>query len=149
MATGVALLAVVAGVRIAVASGPPESASAPTAALAHVPSDLRGRPVFNAYRFGGFLIFSGVRPYIDSRAEVYGDTFRDQFLMLQGGDPCAFAAEAARRGFAWTILEPASPLIKVLDNSPDWRRLYSDDRAVVHVHRGGFWARPPSYCGRS
>jgi hypothetical protein len=149
MATAIVLMAVVAGVRIAVASGPPESASAPVAALARVPPNLRGRPVFNAYRFGGFLIFNGVRPYIDSRAEVYGDTFRDHFLMLQRGDPCAFAAEAASRGFAWTILEPASPLIQVLDHSPDWRRLYSDDQAVVHVHRGGFWGRPPSYCGRS
>ena len=79
MATGIVLIVVVASVRIAVASGPPESVSAPAAALARVPPDLRGRPVFNAYRFGGFLIFSGVRPYIDSRAEVYGDTFRDQF----------------------------------------------------------------------
>lgn len=148
IAAAVALSALIAAGRIAAASGPPDSASAPAAALAHVPADLRARPVFNAYRFGGFLIFSGVRPYIDSRAEVYGDAFRNRFLILQGGDACAFAAEAAGRVFAWTILEPTSPLIPMLDRSPDWRRLYADDRAVVHVHRGNRWKGSPSGCGR-
>jgi hypothetical protein len=139
---GGALAALVGGAKMAVATRPPDSPSAPAAALARVPANLRRRPVFNAYRFGGFLIFSGVRPYIDSRAEVYGDAFRNQFLALQGGDACAFAAEAARREFAWTILEPASPLIPELDHSPNWRRLYADDRAVVHVHQGAAWSRP-------
>jgi hypothetical protein len=143
IAAAAALAAVVAVGRIAVASGSPDSASAPSVALAHVPPSLKERPVFNAYRFGGFLIFSGVRPYIDSRAEVYGDAFRNRFLALQGGDACAFAAEAAKRGFAWTILEPASPLIPALDRSPDWRRLYADSHAIVHVHQGGAWTRPP------
>ncbi len=132
--------------RIALGYGPGENGSAPAAALAHVPPGLRSRPVFNAYRFGGFLIFNGVKPYIDSRAEVYGDTFRTAFLALQGGDSCAFASEAARRGFAWTILDPESPLLPVLDHASGWRRLYADRYAVVHVHDGDVWDRPASTC---
>jgi hypothetical protein len=130
-----AALALAAG-RIALGGAPADSRVNPGAALAHVPAPLRALPTFNAYPFGGFLIFNGVRPYIDSRAEVYGDAFRNGFLRLEDGDAAAFREEAARRGFGWTILEPGAPLVAALDASPDWRRLYADRFAVVHVRRG-------------
>jgi hypothetical protein len=31
--------------------------------------------VLNTYGFGGYLIFSGVRPFIDGRSDMYGDAF--------------------------------------------------------------------------
>jgi hypothetical protein len=129
------VLAALAGGRVALGGAPADSRVNPAAALAHVPAAVRRLPVFNAYPFGGLLIFSGVRPYIDSRAEVYGDAFRERFLRLQGGDFAAFRAEAAARHIAWTILEPGSPLEAAIDASPDWRRAYADRFAVVHVRR--------------
>ena len=50
-----------------------DGSSAPISALAAVPPDLRAKPVLNEYGFGGYLIFSHVRPFIDGRAELYGD----------------------------------------------------------------------------
>ena len=41
----------------------------------HVPASLVHAPVLNEYAFGGYLIFNDVRPFIDSRAELYGDRF--------------------------------------------------------------------------
>jgi hypothetical protein len=129
-------LALAAG-RVALGGPPADSRVNPAAALAHVPAAVRGMPTFNAYPFGGFLIFSGVRPYIDSRAEVYGDAFRDRFLRLQAGDADAFRREVLARGIAWTILEPGTPLEAAIDASPAWRRVYADRFAVVHVRRDG------------
>jgi hypothetical protein len=134
---GVGLALGLAAGRLALGGAPADSRVNPATALAHVPAAVRALPTFNAYPFGGLLIFSGVRPYIDSRAEVYGDAFRDRFLRLQGGDALAFQREAAGRGIAWTILEPGSPLEAVIDASPAWRRLYADRYAVVHVRRDG------------
>ena len=34
-----------------------------------------------------------------------------------------------------TLLAPATPAAALLDRSPGWQRLYSDDVAVVHVRR--------------
>jgi len=110
-----------------------DSPVAPGAALSHVPQALRARPVFNAYAFGGYLILEGVRPYIDSRAEVYGDPFRALYLRLASGDGALFARELEARRIGWTLLEPASPLAAALDRTPGWRRLYADRFAVVHV----------------
>jgi hypothetical protein len=40
-------------------------------------------------------------------------------------------------GFRWTILTPDSRLVKLLDARRDWRRLYADKYAVVHVYAPG------------
>lgn len=122
-----------AGLRLAWPVRLADSPVAPAAALSRVPDAVRAGPVFNAYAFGGYLIFEGVRPYIDSRAEVYGDPFRARYLRLASGDAALFARELEARRIDWTLLEPASPLIAVLDRTPGWRRLYSDRFAVVHV----------------
>src|SRR5439155_24073164 len=41
--------------------------STPTAALAAVAADHVDGPVLNDYEFGGYLVFSGVKPFIDGR----------------------------------------------------------------------------------
>lgn len=133
-AAGGLLAALLVAARLAIPLAPADSAAAPGAALAHVPASLRGQPVFNAYPFGGYLIFNGVRPYIDSRAELYGDAFLANYLKLQD-DPAALSRELAARHVAWAMLEPGSSPAILLDESPDWRRLYADRYAVVYLRR--------------
>jgi hypothetical protein len=106
---------------------------APQAALDHVPHQLAGRPVLNAYGFGGYLIFRGVRPFIDSRAELYGDDFLANYARIVAPETKALTATVSRYKVAWTIFPPDSPVVTVLDLLPGWHRFYSDDIAVVHV----------------
>jgi hypothetical protein len=109
----------------------------PIAALAHVPASIRSEPVFDAARYGGFLILKGVRPYIDSRAELYGDAFRADYLRMASGDACRLGRELQARRIGWTLLEPGSTMAAVLDAAAGWRRLYADRFAVVHVRTTG------------
>jgi hypothetical protein len=134
--SGLALLAcvlVVAVPRLAVPVELGNRTSAPQAALAHVPASLRGQPVLNAYPFGGYLMLQGDRPYIDSRAEVYGDAFLADYARLNAGDPQAVAAALADPRIRWTLLEPGTPLAQAMDHAPGWKRLYADPVAVAHV----------------
>jgi hypothetical protein len=124
---------ILAGVRLALPVRLDDSTVALATALSRVPEAVRARPVFNAYAFGGYLIFAGVRPYIDSRAEVYGDPFRARYLSLASGDGALFAHELEARRIGWTLLEPSSSLVAQLDRTPGWSRLYADRFAVVHV----------------
>jgi len=105
----------------------------PDHALARVPQALRGQPVLNDYGFGGYLIFEGVRPFIDSRAELYGDRFLANYARIMAPDPKALAQALARYRVAWTILPPSSPAVAMLDLMPGWHRLSTDAIAVVHV----------------
>jgi hypothetical protein len=79
------------------------------------------------------MIFEGVRPFIDGRAELYGDKFIGLFLDIAHPDPGVLKQTLVSRDIAWTILAPLNPAIVVMDTMPGWRRLYSDRYSVVHV----------------
>ncbi len=117
---------------------------APMAALAAVPAELREQPVLNGYRFGGYLIFAHVRPFIDGRADMYGGAMLGLYDKVAGGDPASVEATLARYRIAWTIFPPNERIVPFLDREPGWRRLYSDSVAVVHVRDD---AGPPNPAG--
>lgn len=112
-----------------------DNRATPIAALAHVPPALAAQPVFNSYDFGGWLVFNGVRDFIDGRNDMYGDAFMKTYLAVErDGDPATAAATFARWKIAWAILPPGTRLGALLDHTPAWRRLYADKFAAV-------WAR--------
>jgi hypothetical protein len=106
----------------------------PVSALAHVPRFVRETPVLNDYGFGGYLIWNGVRPFIDSRADLYGDIFLRNYADMVSPDKDVLAATLAFHHARWTIFPRQAPVVKLLDATPGWRRFYSDKLAVVHVH---------------
>ncbi|HWO48170.1 MAG TPA: hypothetical protein VNM41_08920, partial [Solirubrobacterales bacterium] len=67
------------------------------------------------------------------RADMYGDTFTADHNAIVLGDGAAFDRAVQRFGVRWTMLQPGSPLIAVLDRDPRWRRAYADRWAVIHV----------------
>ena len=107
----------------------------PLTALGQIPKDIRRRPVLNGYSFGGPMIMLGLKPYIDGRADMYGDKFTLNYITILRGDMLSFDRAAKRWDIVWTILPPKAPLVSRLDHSPDWRRFYADQWAVVHVRR--------------
>jgi hypothetical protein len=129
------ILAAVLG-RLLVAEVRVDGPTAPIAALAHVPTALRRQPVLNDYDFGGYLIFEGVRPYIDGRADMYGDAFVAEDDLIQRGGQAATARALSHYAIRWSILRPDRPLVGVLDRTPGWKRLYADKFAVVQAKEG-------------
>lgn len=107
--------------------------AAPITALSHVPPALAAQPVFNDYNFGGYLIFTHIRPFIDGRADMYGDAFMRQYLSATLPEKVALETAFRDYGIRWTILAQGSPAIGLLDAMPHWCRLYADDVAVVHA----------------
>ena len=127
-----ALAVVLAAGRMAVPVVRVDGEATPLTALAQVPPTLAGRPMLNNYDFGGYLIFKGVKPFIDGRNDLYGDAQVRRFLQIRGGDRPSLDAAVRQYGVAWTLLQPGEPLVAVLDAMPGWRRLYADRYAVVH-----------------
>jgi hypothetical protein len=113
-----------------------DGSSAPISALDAVPPDLRAKPVLNDYGFGGYLIWSRVRPFIDARAELYGDPMLSLYDKLQAGDPATIGTTLKRYDIAWAIFPPDARIVAILDHTPGWRRLYSDATAVVQARDG-------------
>ena len=134
-ATVAAALAI-GGARLIVPVVRTDGAAAPISALSAAPPELRAKPVLNDYAFGGYLIFEHVRPFIDGRAELYGDALMSLYGRLQAGDEADVESALKRYGIAWTIFAPDSRMVAILDRKPGWRRLYADATAVVHVGDG-------------
>jgi hypothetical protein len=130
-AAGFAAL-VIARLALPVARG--DDPISPVTALAHVPRFVRETPVVNDYAFGGYLIWNGIRPFIDSRADLYGDIFLENYAALTEPDKDTLASTLTYYHARWTIFRADQPVVKVLDATPGWHRFYADKLAVIHVH---------------
>jgi hypothetical protein len=89
--------------------------------------------VLNDYAFGGYLIFAGIPTFIDGRSELYGGPFIERYNRgLALVDLDGFFNLLDQYKIEATLLEPNTPAVALLDRLPGWRRVYSDDVAVVH-----------------
>lgn len=126
-----AMVAVVVGARLAIPLVRKDNQNVPVSAMEHVPASLLRQPVFNEYAFGGYLIFKGVRPFIDGRADMYGDAFVQEYLAIAGGDPALTDRAFKRWNIRWAIIGPRDGLGRLLAHRPGWRKIYADPYAVV------------------
>ena len=111
-----------------------DETSAPIQAIKAVQVAGVNGPVLNEYGWGGHLIHANIAPFIDGRADIYGDDFLKTYmeaLALKETDGLEKLLEKYK--IEWTLLAPGSPAVTFLDHLPEWRRLYTDKTAVVHV----------------
>ena len=136
-AAGAAVLVglLVAG-RLAIPLERPLDEYTPKAAVDHVPRALAARPVFNHYNFGGYLIFRGIRTYIDGRADLYGSKYFENYLKAWTGDPATIDSILTRNQVDWTITPRDDLMVPQMDRRPGWKRIYADKQAVVHARIG-------------
>ena len=93
-------------------------------------------PILNDYDFGGYLDFVGVAPFIDGRGELYGEAYmlrHNRALSLENLPDFLRLLDEYHIGA--TLLTPSTPAVALLDRLPDWKRVCSDDVAVVHARR--------------
>jgi hypothetical protein len=122
-----------AGARLATPCVWNDGPMTPVHALAAVPAGLREAPVLNDFAFGGYLIGNGVRPYIDSRSDLYGDARLSVYGRLAQGDGAELKSALDDPRIQWTLLKTGSPMARAMDAMPGWRRTYADPVAVIHV----------------
>jgi hypothetical protein len=121
-------------VRLILPLTPPEGEANPRHLLAAIPPGLRQQPVFNGYTFGGPLILNGIRPYIDGRAEMYGDEFVIDYVKVLEGDTVRFNADVNHFHISWVMLPNSEKiLIGAIRSSGNWHQIYSDRIGVIFV----------------
>jgi hypothetical protein len=134
VATGAVVGAMLAlAIRFGVPLDPQHSGAAFAAVLDRVPPSLRAKPVLNEYGLGGDLIFQGVHPFIDSRADLHGDAFLIEYHRIISPDRAALDRVLSERAIAWTIFPAEQQIVSLLDHEPGWRRLVEIDGLVIHA----------------
>jgi hypothetical protein len=135
--SGVALLVLLLGVFVFTIGSSwrftPAPDWTPSAAIQFL-KDHKAKRILNSPGFGGYLITQGVPTFVDGRAELYGapyivDAFRG--LPLKNVD--VFLGLLDKYQIDATLLSPSTPAASLLDRLPGWKRVYADDKAVIHM----------------
>jgi len=114
---------------------PPEDV-APKGAIDFVQRKNITGNVFNDYKFGGYLIFSGIPTFVDGRALPFGDAFLHKYFdTVNLVDINRAFGMLDQYHVAWVILQPMQPLAKALARSGLWDDVYSDKSSIVFVRR--------------
>lgn len=106
----------------------------PVDAVEYVEQQHLEGPLWNEFGWGGYLI--GALPRIpvfaDGRTEMYGNDFELEVARVTFGEQPA-APLLDRYGVQLALVKADSPVVSQLEAAPDWRRVYSDNLAVVLV----------------
>jgi hypothetical protein len=122
--------------RLLVPITPAPGEANPWALIAAVPPELRSEPVLNGYVMGGPLILSGIRTYVDGRADMYGDELVADYKKITDGDAERLDAAVRRWNIRWAILPHRyKKLVALLDRSAGWQRLRQDSTGIIYVRR--------------
>jgi hypothetical protein len=115
----------------------PHSRGSPVAAVAQL-KKLNFSRVFNDYDFGGYLIASGVAPFIDGRTELYGEKFFVDHNAASGlMKPENLFRLLDQYSIEATLMRTQSAATKLLDHMDGWHKIYTDDTATIHVRKPG------------
>ena len=115
----------------------PHSHGAPVAAVTALKT-LQVMRVFNDYDFGGYLIASGVAPFIDGRTELYGEKFFVDHNAASGlMEPDNLFRLLEQYKIDATLMRTQSAATKLLDHMDGWQKAYSDDIATIHLRKAG------------
>jgi hypothetical protein len=113
----------------------PHAHSMPVAAVVEL-KKLNLARVLNDYDFGGYLISSGVAPFIDGRTELYGEKFFVDHNAASGlMQPENLFRLLEQYNIEATLMRTQSAATKLLDHIDGWQKIYSDDIATIHVRK--------------
>jgi hypothetical protein len=115
----------------------PHTRGSPVAAVAEL-KKLNFSRVFNDYDFGGYLIASGVAPFIDGRTELYGEKFFVDHNAASGlMKPENLFRLLEEYKIEATLMRTQSAATTLLDHMDGWQKVYADDIATIHVRKAG------------
>ena len=106
----------------------------PTVAVDYLhahPEAVHGE-MFNTFLWGGYLEFAlpDRKPFIDSRNVLYGLNLVGDFRTADVPEP-GWVAVFAKYNIGWTILPVQHSLNRILELSPDWIQVFSNQQALV------------------
>jgi hypothetical protein len=107
----------------------------PVQALEYMRGHAVPGPLFNSYGFGGYLIESGYKTFIDGRSELFEQTgVLGDYVHITFLRPGALQVLRGY-GIQSCLLQRDEPFATLLASSPDWNKVYSDQLSALYVKR--------------
>jgi hypothetical protein len=109
----------------------------PAAAVDYLAAQKLPQPIYNEYGWGGYLIwrlYPDYRVYIDGRADVYGDAFLEEFLMVHKGET-RWQEPLNRYAIRTVLVKPDAAIASLLRQDAGWQNVFEDSQAVIFTKR--------------
>ena len=90
--------------------------------------------LLNHYNWGGYFIwklYPEYKVYIDGRADVYGDSFMDDFAAMYFLRGKSWQSPLEQWDIRTLVLPPDAPLVNAFRSRPGWKEVFADKQAVV------------------
>jgi hypothetical protein len=110
----------------------PKKEYTPTGAVDYIQQKNLAGNIYNTYEFGGYLIFRGVKTFIDGRIDqlfLGGFMERIAHAQLDG----SFPEMLKQYDISLALVAPNSPEVWQLEKLPGWTKAYSDDISALFI----------------
>jgi hypothetical protein len=105
----------------------------PVAAVDHIEANGGKGKVYNAYSFGGYLIFRGIPTFVDGRTDqLFTGGFLTKLYRSLDGTGREFLQLLDEHQVSLALVRPNSAEAERLAESSRWRLVYSDDVAILY-----------------
>lgn len=112
------------------------SSTAPEEAISFVKQVSPTGNVLNYYSMGGYLIYKKIPVFIDGRADLYGSEKLDEYFSIVNlENPSTLKKVLENHKIGWTIFPPNEKIVFFLNNQADWKMIYEDQDAVIHIKK--------------
>jgi hypothetical protein len=114
----------------------PATMMTPSGAVDYMISNGLTEKVYNSYNFGGYLIFKGIKTFIDGRSDqLFQGGFMNKLYDVVDKHPRKFIAFLGEYGIHVALVVPDSMEAQELESSLDWERVYSDKDSELYKKR--------------
>jgi len=101
--------------------------------------------IYNPLNFGGYLIFRGIKTFIDGRTDqLFLENFQNNLYEVIRKKPTQFVDFLQRYDVVVAIVIPQSVEAQELERSADWQKLYSEPVSEVFQKRSAATVPPKS-----
>jgi hypothetical protein len=125
-----------AGISLFGAFGPsmiPKADITPRGAVDYIRERQLAGNIYNFYNFGGYLIFSSIKTFIDGRSDqLFQHGFMTSLYDAVEHNPNEFIRLLKRYRVSVALVTPDSAEARKLDTQRDWSKTYFDDVSVVY-----------------
>jgi hypothetical protein len=94
-------------------------------------NDLQDQHIANYFGWGGYLIWNEIPVYIDGRNDVYGEELLHKLRAIDTPTD-QWDDVLAEYQVNYVLVPLDDPLAILLEASPDWEPIYTDDIAVIY-----------------
>ena len=101
--------------------------------------DVSKMKIYNHFNFGSYLEFKGIKTFLDSRAEVFTQSFNKDCTILEDWYKTItgiidYKETFEKYGITHAILYKEELISLYIDDDVNWKKIYEDDYFVIYEH---------------